>query len=83
MISAALNGELNNVEMEAHPVFGIMVPRSCSNVPDALLNPRSTWTNKEAYDKQAKDLAKRFVENFKKYASYVSKEILSAAPIVD
>ena len=83
MISAALNGELNNVEMEKHTVFGMMVPKSCPNVPDGLLNPRTTWTNKEAYDKQTKDLAKRFIENFKKYAAHVNKEILSAAPSAD
>ncbi len=83
MISAALSGELNNVATEAHPVFGMMVPKTCSNVPDALLNPRSTWTNKDAYDAQAKDLAKRFVKNFEKYAAAVSKEILNAAPLAD
>ncbi len=83
MISAALNGELNNVEMEKHPVFGMMIPKNCPNVPNALLNPRNTWTNKEAYDKQAKELAKLFVENFKKYAANVNKEILSAAPSAD
>jgi len=83
MISAAINGELNNVEMEAHPVFGMMVPKTCPNVPDALLNPRNTWTNKESYDAQAKELAKRFVKNFEKYAAAVNKEILNAAPLAD
>ena len=83
MISAALNGELNTVEMETHPVFRVKVPVSCSGVPAALLNPRMTWTNKDLYDKAATELAKRFVENFKKYAAFVSKEILSSAPLAD
>ena len=83
MIAAALKGDLNNVEMEAHPVFGMMVPKTCPNVPDALLNPRATWTLKDAYDKQAKELATLFIKNFDKYASCVAKEILNAAPVAE
>ncbi|MEP6845460.1 MAG: phosphoenolpyruvate carboxykinase (ATP) [Panacibacter sp.] len=83
MIAAALNGRLNNVEFETHPVFGVAVPKSCADVPSALLNPRTTWTNKNAYDKQAKELASMFVKNFEKYANCVSKEILNAAPLAD
>lgn len=83
MITAALNGDLNNVEMEAHPVFGMLIPKTCPNVPDALLNPRATWTLKDAYDKQAKELATHFVRNFEKYASFVTKEILHAAPVAE
>ncbi len=80
MITAALNGELNNVEFEAHPVFGMMMPKTCPNVPDEILNPRNTWEDKAAYDAKAKDLAAQFVKNFEKYASGVNQEILAAAP---
>ncbi|CAN5405207.1 phosphoenolpyruvate carboxykinase (ATP) [soil metagenome] len=82
MIAAALNGRLNNVDYETHPVFGVAVPKSCADVPSALLDPRATWTNKDAYDKQANELAAMFVKNFEKYAGCVSNEILSAAPLV-
>lgn len=80
MITAALNGELNNVEFEKHPVFGYAMPKSCPNVPDELLNPRNTWDDKAAYDAQANKLANMFVKNFEQYANGVSKEILDAAP---
>src|SRR4051794_16035569 len=60
MIAAVLNGDLDKAEFETHPVFGMLIPKTCSVVPDALLNPRSTWTNKEDYDKQAKQLARMF-----------------------
>ncbi|MEP7318296.1 MAG: phosphoenolpyruvate carboxykinase (ATP) [Panacibacter sp.] len=83
MIAAALSGELNNVEMEQHPVFGMMVPKTCPNVPDPLLNSRSTWTSKEAYDKKAKELAALFVKNFEKYKGCVTEEILNAAPLAE
>jgi len=82
MITAAMNGELNNVEYHAHPTFGILIPQSVPNVPAEVLNPRDTWADKEAYDKKANELAQLFVKNFDKYASQASDEILSAAPVV-
>lgn len=80
MITAALNGELNNVTFEAHPVFGYAMPTSCPNVPENLLNPRNTWADQSAYDAQANKLANMFVKNFEQYAAGVSNEILAAAP---
>ncbi|MFY8109737.1 MAG: phosphoenolpyruvate carboxykinase (ATP), partial [Bacteroidia bacterium] len=80
MITAALNGELNNVTFETHPVFGYAMPTACPNVPVELLNPRNTWSDKAAYDAQANKLANMFVKNFEQFANGVSEEILSAAP---
>ena len=80
MISAALDGALDQVEYETHPVFGMAIPVSCPGVPSAVLNPRDTWANKEAYDKAAESLAKQFITNFEKYASGAAPEVLAAAP---
>lgn len=80
MITAALNGELNDVEFSKHPVFGVEVPAFVPNVPDHILDPRDTWADKEAYDRTAADLAYKFVENFKKYADFANAEILAGAP---
>lgn len=80
MITAALNGSLNKVEFEVHPVFGYMMPSSCPNVPAELLNPRNTWADKSAYDAQANKLAHMFVSNFEQFAAGVDAEILAAAP---
>ncbi len=80
MISAALDGKLMNVPYETHPVFGMRIPKECPDVPSEILNPRNTWADKNAYDKNATALAQQFVKNFEKYASGVSEEILSAAP---
>jgi phosphoenolpyruvate carboxykinase (ATP) len=80
MITAALNGDLDKVAYEAHPVFGMMMPKSCPNVPGEILNPRNTWEDKVAYDAKAKDLAGQFIKNFEKYASGASEETLAAAP---
>lgn len=83
MITAALEGKLDNVAYEAHPVFGMMMPKECPNVPSEILNPRNTWADKNAYDEKAVTLAKQFVKNFEKYASGVSDEILAAAPKIN
>lgn len=80
MITAALDGKLDAVGYSAHPVFGMMMPESCPGVPSEILDPRSTWADKAAYDATSKDLAAQFVRNFEKYASGVSNEILEAAP---
>jgi phosphoenolpyruvate carboxykinase (ATP) len=80
MITAALEGKLDEVAFEAHPVFGIQMPVSCPGVPSEILNPRSTWADPAAYDAKSKDLAIQFVQNFEKYASGVTEEILKAAP---
>jgi phosphoenolpyruvate carboxykinase (ATP) len=82
MITAALNGELNDVEFTKHPTFGVEVPNSVPGVPADILEPRNTWTDKEAYDKTAASLADKFVSNFKKYADYANEDILAGAPKV-
>ena len=80
MITAALEGSLESVDFKPHAVFGFEVPQSCPNVPSEVLNPRSTWNNPADYDKQASDLAKSFVQNFKQFESYASEDILAGAP---
>jgi len=80
MITAALEGKLDDVPYEAHPVFGMMMPATCPNVPSEVLNPRNTWADKAAYDAQANNLAQQFVKNFEKYASGANEETMAAAP---
>lgn len=80
MITAALEGKLNNAKFEDHPVFGISFPKECPDVSAEVLNPRNTWTDKNVYDEKAKYLAGLFIKNFEKYASGVSAEVLAAAP---
>ncbi|MDB5253502.1 MAG: phosphoenolpyruvate carboxykinase [Flaviaesturariibacter sp.] len=80
MITAALEGKLDDVETVTDPVFGVAVPVAVPGVPTEILTPRNTWADKNAYDVKASYLAGLFVKNFEKYASGVSAEILAAAP---
>lgn len=69
MVRAALNGDLENVEYEVDPIFGVFVPKEIPNsdVPKEVLNPKCVWKDEEAYEKHARELAGRFTENFKKF----------------
>jgi phosphoenolpyruvate carboxykinase (ATP) len=83
MIRAILNGSLAQVETRPDPVFGVHVPASCPDVPAEVLQPRGTWRDPAAYDLKARDLARRFNENFKRYEAGVSPEVRAAAPKAD
>ena len=81
MVTAALNGELEKAEFVTDPYFGVAVPTSCPNVPEELMIPANTWKDKAAYEAKAKELARSFVENFKKYDK-MPADVVAAGPKV-
>jgi phosphoenolpyruvate carboxykinase (ATP) len=82
MVRAALNGALKDVETRIDPIFRVEVPLTCPDVPANFLDPRSTWADKDAYDRQAAALAAMFARNFEYYADGVTEEIRDAGPYV-
>lgn len=80
MLTAALDGQLNDVSMEPHPVFKVMVPKACPHVPPDFLDPRGMWADKQAYDRAALELSARFNKNFERFSD-VDPEVLEAAPV--
>ncbi|MFN8406820.1 MAG: phosphoenolpyruvate carboxykinase (ATP) [Sphingobacteriaceae bacterium] len=82
MVTAAIKGELNKVGFDEHPIFGLMIPLSCPDVPSEVLNPKNTWFDKSAYDRAALDLAHAFILNFKQFDAFANDEIKSASPRV-
>jgi len=80
MINAALNGDLDHVAYKKHPVFNLMMPETCPNVPSRLLDPRNTWPDTEEYDEKANSLAIDFIKNFEQYAGFSDEAIINAAP---
>ncbi len=82
MITAAMNGNLDNVEYQKQPIFDLMIPTSCEGVPSEILNPKDTWADKAAFDETANNLAGQFVKNFEQYEAESSEAIKSAAPKV-
>ena len=82
MVRAALSGDLADVPTRIDPVFRVEVPLTCPDVPDAFLDPRATWADPVAYDRQAARLAGMFADNFAAYADGASAEIRGAGPVV-
>lgn len=82
MIAAALDGSLAKADFVAHPVFGLLMPSTCPNVPSEILNPKNTWNNRQNYDNKANELAIAFLNNFKQFEEFADKEILNALPKV-
>jgi phosphoenolpyruvate carboxykinase (ATP) len=80
MVRAAVEGKLDDAQTWQHPIFGLHIPKEVPDVSSYVLNPRSTWDDKEAYDEQARKLASLFAENFKKFEDEVDEEVLKAGP---
>lgn len=80
MLNAALKGDLLDVDHTLDPVFGFEVPKICPDVPEGVLDPASSWPSKKEYMKKYRELAARFIDNFKKYAAEVPPEVHSAGP---
>ncbi len=82
MINAALEGKLDNVAYQTHPIFGLKMPKECPGVPEEVLNPMNTWADKNAYLKFANKLALQFIDNFKKFEDRASADLKNALPVV-
>ena len=80
LLRAALDGELDQVEYRLDPIFGFEVPAEVPGVDSSLLDPRSTWSDPDAYDEKARYLATRFRENFQKFGA--DENIVQAGPHV-
>ncbi|MBQ95319.1 MAG: phosphoenolpyruvate carboxykinase (ATP) [Actinobacteria bacterium] len=80
LLNAALDGSLNNAEFRKDPNFGFDVPVSVDGVEDAILDPRSTWADKDEYDRTAAKLVQLFVDNFEPFAAHVDQGVRDAAP---
>jgi phosphoenolpyruvate carboxykinase (ATP) len=80
LISNVLNGALENGEFERDPLFGFMIPKACEGVPQEMLNPRSSASDKTRYEERAERLAGDFKENFRQFRNDVSKRVLNAMP---
>ncbi len=81
LLTAALDGSLADAPMRKDKNFGFEVPThvKASAVPDILLDPRRTWDNAEAYDRQAAKLVAMFAENFAQYEAHIDADVKAIA----
>ena len=64
LLDSALSGIFDDIELEIQPILKLRMPVSCPNVPDEILDPRSTWDDVDAYDQQALKLRDMFRKNY-------------------
>ena len=79
LLTAALDGSLNNGTFRKDANFGFDVPVVAEGVADVILDPRRTWDNPEAYDRQAAKLVQMFSENFEQYLPHIDADVKAAA----
>src|SRR3569833_879839 len=83
ILDAIHSGELSQVEYENYDVFNLQVPKTCPGVPSELLNPKAAWTaGTDSFSDEVSKLGKLFIENFKKYESEATDDVVKAGPVV-
>lgn len=82
MLTAALSGDLDNVPYTTDPVFGFSVPDICPGVPDDVLNPAIAWPSESEYTIRYRDLASRFIDNFRKFEDETDSDIRKSGPVI-
>ncbi|MGB8818156.1 MAG: phosphoenolpyruvate carboxykinase [Rhizobiaceae bacterium] len=80
LLAAALDGSLKKADFRTDPNFGFQVPLALDGVDVSILDPRSTWQDRLAYDRQARKLSGMFIDNFAKFETHVDASVLGAAP---
>ena len=79
IIDAIHDGALAEAPTEEDARFGFAVPTRCPEVPADILIPQNTWSDPAAYDRAAEKLAKRFSDNFEKYALADAEDAIAEA----
>ncbi len=83
MVDAIHNGDFDSVDFHRDPNFGFQIPAECPGVPEAVLTPKNTWDDQQAYQATKSKLIALFRENFRQFEAGVNAEILAAGPVSD
>ena len=79
IIDAILDGSIEKAPTKQIPYFNFEVPTSLPGVDPAILDPRDTYADASVWEEKAKDLAGRFIKNFKKFTYNAAGEALVSA----
>ncbi len=79
LLRAVIDGSLAGAEFRQDPNFGFAIPLRIAGVPDLLLDPRRTWSDRDAYDRQASRLVSMFSENFRQHLASVDAPVRAVA----
>jgi len=83
IIDAILDGSIDKAPTKKISYFNLEVPTKLNGVDEKILDPRDTYANPGDWDTRAKDLAKRFIDNFAKYTDTdEGKRLVAAGPLL-
>jgi phosphoenolpyruvate carboxykinase (ATP) len=82
LLDAALSGKLKGASFRRDPMFGFEVPTSMEGMPQHILDPRRTWSDRLEFDNQAKQLVGMFVDNFRRFEGAVDADVRDAGPAI-
>ena len=81
IIDAILDGSIDKAPTKQIPYFDFTVPTELPGVDPKILDPRDTYADAAQWDEKAKDLAARFIKNFKKFeGNEAGKALVAAGP---
>ena len=81
IINSILDGSIENSSFETLPIFNLQIPKSLQGIEDRFLNPRNSWSNTAEWDKAAKDLAQKFIDNFENFTdTEAGRKLVAAGP---
>ena len=84
IIDAILGGAILKAPTKKIPIFNLEIPTELEGVATEVLDTRDTYKDPAEWDKKAKDLAARFIKNFKKYEyNEAGKALVPAGPTLD
>jgi len=81
IIDRILDHEIDKAPTKMIPYFNFVVPTELEGVDSHILDPRDTYADAAQWEEKAKDLAARFIKNFKKYeGNEAGKALVAAGP---
>jgi phosphoenolpyruvate carboxykinase (ATP) len=83
IIDAIIDGSIEDSNQKHIPILNLSIPTEVKNVPTEILDPRNTYTKPEDWELKARDLARRYIENFEKYCDNdTARALISAGPLL-
>ena len=82
ILDAIHSGELAKAEYEVYETFNLSVPKTCTGVPNELLNPAKSWSGATDFKEEVTKLGRLFVDNFKRFEDEATPEVIKAGPSV-
>ncbi len=79
IIDAILDGSIDNAPTKMIPYFNLEVPTELHDVDSGILDPRDTYADAAEWEKKAKDLSQRFINNFQQFTDNDEGKALVAA----